>query len=224
MTSFVGGHAQCRTAYLMRRYGLSACAGTLRLAGRRRTPTPTHRHARRARAPADFASIPYANPDAPKGGAINYAWSARSTASIPFIVQGSGARGTIDLVFGNNRLRYAHERSADEPFSLYPLLAKSIETDDERTFVEFTLDERAQILRWRAGEAGRRDFHLRSCCGKGLAALRRTASKIDKVEKVGDAACVSTSSGRPRACRSSSGLSGAAQTRDRRPSVSTNRR
>ena len=24
--------------------------------------------------PADFAHLPYANPDAPKGGAINYAW------------------------------------------------------------------------------------------------------------------------------------------------------
>ena len=51
---------------------------------------------------ADFTHLPYANPDAPKGGAINYAWPGTFDSINPFIVQGSGARGSLDLVFGNN--------------------------------------------------------------------------------------------------------------------------
>ena len=63
----------------------------------------------------------------------------------PFIVQGSGARGSLDLVFGNNVFDTLMMRSADEPFTLYPLLAETIETDDARTFAEFTLDARAKF-------------------------------------------------------------------------------
>ena len=51
---------------------------------------------------ADFDHLPYANPDAPKGGAINYAWPGTFDSVNPFIVQGSGARGSVDLIFGNN--------------------------------------------------------------------------------------------------------------------------
>jgi peptide/nickel transport system substrate-binding protein len=80
-----------------------------------------------------------------KGGAINYAWlrHVRQHQS-RLSSRAAGRAAAIDLVFGNNRLRYAHDSARPtSPFSLYPLLAKSIETDDERTFVEFTLDERA---------------------------------------------------------------------------------
>ena len=37
----------------------------------------------------------------------------------PFIVQGSGARGSLDLMFGNNVFDTLMMRSADEPFTLY---------------------------------------------------------------------------------------------------------
>src|SRR5690606_27530276 len=95
--------------------------------------------------PADFTHLPYANPDAPKGGAINYAWIGTFDSINPFIVQGSSARGSLDLVFGNNVFETLMMRSADEPFTMYPLLAKTVETDAERSFVEFTLDERARF-------------------------------------------------------------------------------
>src|SRR6202023_4165111 len=36
-------------------------------------------------------------------------------------------------------------RGDDEPFTLYGLLAKSVETDDDRTFVTFHLDPRARF-------------------------------------------------------------------------------
>ena len=36
-------------------------------------------------------------------------------------------------------------RSYDEPFSLYGLLAESVDTDEARTYVEFTLREGARF-------------------------------------------------------------------------------
>ena len=60
-------------------------------------------------------------------------------------MQGSGARGSLDLVFGYNVFDSLMQRSSNEPFTLYPLIAKTVETDEERSFVEFILDERAKF-------------------------------------------------------------------------------
>ena len=136
--------------------------------------------------PADFTSLPYANPDAPKGGKISYAWPGTFDSINPFIVQGSGARGSIDLIFGNNVFDTLMLRSYDEPFSLYPLLAKTIETDDERSFAEFTLDERAKFSDGEPVKPEDVIFTLELLRDKGLPRYGVTAGKIEKMEKVGE--------------------------------------
>lgn len=136
--------------------------------------------------PADFSHLPYANPAAPKGGAINYAWPGTFDSINPFIVQGSGARGSLDLIFGNNVFETLMMRSADEPFTLYPLVAKSVETNDERDFVEFTLDERA---RFSDGESVKPEdviFTFEILAEKGFPRYAVTANKIARVEKVSE--------------------------------------
>ncbi|MBX3532265.1 MAG: ABC transporter substrate-binding protein [Rhizobiaceae bacterium] len=94
---------------------------------------------------SDFAHLPYANPDAPKGGRINYAWQGSFDSLNPFIVAGDGARGLFDAEFGNNVFDTLMMRSRDEAFTLYPLLAESVETDAERSFVQFTLNPAAKF-------------------------------------------------------------------------------
>ncbi len=136
--------------------------------------------------PADFNSLPYANPGAPKGGTINYAWPGTFDSINPFIVQGSGARGSIDLVFGNNVFETLMMRSADESFSLYPLLAKTIETDDERTFAEFTLDERATFSDGEPVKPEDVIFTFELLAEKALPRYAVTASKVAKVEQIGE--------------------------------------
>jgi peptide/nickel transport system substrate-binding protein len=136
--------------------------------------------------PADFTHLPYANPDAPKGGAVNYAWIGTFDSINPFIVQGSGARGSLDLVFGNNVFETLMMRSTDEPFTLYPLLAKTIETDDERSFAEFTLDERAKFSDGQPVTPEDVIFTFEILAEKGYPRYGVTASKIAKVEKAGD--------------------------------------
>ena len=90
--------------------------------------------------PPDFVSLPYANPDAPKGGRIIFGESGGFDSLNPFIINGiapSGITGyTIETLMG---------RSIDEPFTLYGLLASSIRTDDARSFVEFTLNPDARF-------------------------------------------------------------------------------
>lgn len=90
--------------------------------------------------PPDFVSLPYANPDAPKGGKIVFGESGGFDSLNPFIVKGTAPTGvsllTVETLLG---------RSYDEPFSLYGVLAESVDTDDARSFVEFTLRDGAKF-------------------------------------------------------------------------------
>lgn len=90
--------------------------------------------------PPDFVSLPYANPDAPKGGAITFGEAGGFDSLNPYIVKGSAPAGvgllTVETLLG---------RSYDEPFTLYGLLAESVDTDDARSYVEFTIREGARF-------------------------------------------------------------------------------
>jgi len=90
--------------------------------------------------PPDFVSLPYANPDAPKGGRIVFGESGGFDSLNPFILKGRAPWGlsglTTESLMG---------RSYDEPFALYGLLAESIETDAARSYAEFTLRPEARF-------------------------------------------------------------------------------
>ena len=90
--------------------------------------------------PPDFVSLPYVNPDAPKGGQIVLGNTGGFDSLNPFVT-----KGTVPWQLST----FTHEslmgRSFDEPFSLYGLLAESVETDDARSWVEFTLRPEARF-------------------------------------------------------------------------------
>lgn len=90
--------------------------------------------------PPDFAHLPYANPDAPSGGEIVTADVAGFDSLNPFIVKGS-VHWQLRFMMGESLMA----RSLDEPFSLYGLLAESLETADDRSWVEFTLRPEARF-------------------------------------------------------------------------------
>ncbi|MFY0735389.1 ABC transporter substrate-binding protein [Aurantimonas sp. NFXS3] len=96
--------------------------------------------------PADFDHLPYANPDAPQGGTMRYGVFGTFDNLNPVIVRGAltTARGLwFDKQFGNLVFEPLMQRSMDEPFTMYGLLAETIETDDARSFVEFQLNPEA---------------------------------------------------------------------------------
>jgi peptide/nickel transport system substrate-binding protein len=90
--------------------------------------------------PADFNHMPYANPDAPKGGKLIWGLSGTFDSLNPLIVRGLAVQQMRGYV-----IESLMARGNDEPFTLYGLLAKSVETDDARTYVTFRLDPRARF-------------------------------------------------------------------------------
>lgn len=90
--------------------------------------------------PPDFVSLPYANADAPKGGRIVTAEVGAYDSLNPYIQKGS-VPWQLRYLIGESLMG----RSLDEPFSLYGVLAESIETGPNREWVEFTLNPAAQF-------------------------------------------------------------------------------
>jgi peptide/nickel transport system substrate-binding protein len=90
--------------------------------------------------PADFSHLPYANPDAPKGGRLNWGLPGTFDSLNPLIVRGIALQQIRGFV-----VESLMARGNDEPFTLYGLLANSVETDDARSYVIFHLDPRARF-------------------------------------------------------------------------------
>jgi peptide/nickel transport system substrate-binding protein len=91
--------------------------------------------------PPDFDHLPYVNPEAPKGGALNLGYLGAFDSLNPYNVKAlSTAQGLIGNVYQSLMIR-----SADEPFTLYGLIAKSIETNAARDKVVFHLDPGAKF-------------------------------------------------------------------------------
>ena len=135
--------------------------------------------------PSDYDHFPYVNPDAPKGGRIDYAVQGTFDSLNPFIVQGDAARGLFDQELGYNVFESLMARSRDEAFTLYPLIAESVETDDDRTFVEFTLDPDARFSDGMPITVEDVIFSMELMRDKARPLYRRWVNLVERTEKVG---------------------------------------
>ncbi len=90
--------------------------------------------------PPDFVALPYANPDAPKGGRIVTGEVGGFDSLNPHSDKGSVPWQLRFLAYES-----LMGRSYDEPFSLYGLLAESIEVGPNREWAEFVLREEARF-------------------------------------------------------------------------------
>ncbi len=90
--------------------------------------------------PADFTAMPYVNPDAPKGGRMIASVVGAFDSLNPLIVKGIAVQQMRGYV-----IESLLARGHDEPFTLYGLLARSVETDDIRSYVTFRIDPRARF-------------------------------------------------------------------------------
>jgi len=90
--------------------------------------------------PAGFTHMPYVNPDAPKGGRLVWSLSGTFDSLNPMIVRGLAVQQIRSYV-----VESLMARGNDEAFTLYGLLARSVETDDARSYVTFRIDPRARF-------------------------------------------------------------------------------
>jgi peptide/nickel transport system substrate-binding protein len=98
-----------------------------------------------------FKAAPYVNPDAPKGGRLVEGVLGSFDSLNPFIVKGLVAQGirspfvSSSNVIGGYVVESLMARGYDEPFTLYGLVARTVETNDARSYVTFTLDPAARF-------------------------------------------------------------------------------
>lgn len=151
---------------------------------------PTHAIAMHGepKLPGDFTHFPYANPAAPKGGTLTYCVVGTFDNLNPFILNSvrTTARGMIDVILGNLVFQSLMERSKDEAFTMYGLLAEKIETDAERTFAEFTINANAK---WSDGTAVTPDdviFTYETYTAKGRPPYKDRMKRIEKIEKTAE--------------------------------------
>ncbi|WP_374041567.1 extracellular solute-binding protein [Ruegeria sp. YS9] len=130
--------------------------------------------------PPDFVSLPYANPDAPKGGKAVFGNTGGFNSLNPFLQKGTAP---WQLPF------WTHEslmgRSWDEPFTLYGLLAESVETDPDRSWVEFTLREEARFSDGTPVTVDDVIWSYETLGTQGHLRYRGLWGKIDSIEQTG---------------------------------------
>ncbi|WP_245566135.1 extracellular solute-binding protein [Stappia stellulata] len=170
-----------------------AVAGTLlsaAVAADGQPPAPAHgiaMHGEPALA-RDFKHLPYANPDAPKGGAITYGVQGTFDSLNQFIVQGgtTSARGLRDARFGALVFESLLERNMDEPFALYGLLAESVRMPEERDWIEFTLNPQARFSDGKPVTVEDVIFSFEILRDKGRPHFRARYSRIVSMDKTGE--------------------------------------
>jgi peptide/nickel transport system substrate-binding protein len=138
--------------------------------------------------PSDYAHFPYVNPDVRKGGRINYGVVGTFDSLNPFNLKSirTTARGIWDNIFGNLIYETLMVRSADEPFTLYGLLAESVEWDEQRSFLQFNLNPNAK---WSDGQPVTPEdvkFSLEVLRDKGRTPFSTRLDGVEKMEIVGE--------------------------------------
>jgi peptide/nickel transport system substrate-binding protein len=138
--------------------------------------------------PADFQHFSYVNPDAPKGGGITYCVIGSFDNLNPFIIKSlrTTARGVIDVIFGNLVFESLMTRNADEAFSLYGLLAETIDISEDRKIAEFNLNPNAK---WSDGKPVTPEdvlFTYEVYTEKGRPPYSDRMAKVAKLEKTGE--------------------------------------
>ena len=131
--------------------------------------------------PAGFRSFPYVDPDAPRGGRLTQGMLGTFDSLNPFIIRGVSATGLREYVFES-----LMARSADEPFTLYGLIAESVELPPDRAWVTFHLRPEA---RFADGQPITPDDVLFSHAilkEKGWPYHRSHYGKVAKAEKIGE--------------------------------------
>ena len=133
--------------------------------------------------PENYTNFEYVNPDAKKGGILRLHAIGTYDTLNPYIIKGKAATG-LHHSFG-----YFFEtltsRSKDEPFSLYGLIAESIELPKERDWIEFKLRKEARFSNNKSVTVEDVIFSWNILKEKGSPNARATWSRITEVIQTG---------------------------------------
>jgi peptide/nickel transport system substrate-binding protein len=131
--------------------------------------------------PPDFTSLPYANPAAPQGGTLRQAVTGTFDSLNPFIIKGNAANGIRTYVFES-----LMARNGDEPFSLYGLLAESIDVFDDRQTFTYKIRPEAKFSDGTPVTAADVVFSIETLRDKGRPNYKNNYSKVKSVDTPDD--------------------------------------
>ena len=129
---------------------------------------------------SNFENLDYVNPDAPKGGTVKFGSYGSFDNLNRVAFKGSKAAG---LGYVNDTLM---RRVWDEAFSLYGLIAETVELPEDRSFITFYLNSNATF---HDGSPITRDdvlFSLETFQTKGTPNQKKTYGKVVQTEMVGN--------------------------------------
>jgi peptide/nickel transport system substrate-binding protein len=127
--------------------------------------------------PPGFRHLPYANPDAPKGGTLRLATTGSFDSTNPFIVMGQPVTGVRTYVFES-----LLGRNADEAFSLYGLLAESIDVSADFRTITFRLRREARFSDGQPVTSADVAFSLKLLRDHGRPNFTNSYSKVTGIE------------------------------------------
>jgi peptide/nickel transport system substrate-binding protein len=127
--------------------------------------------------PPDFTHLPYADPQAPRGGRIVFGLQGTFDSLNPLVVLGVAPDAVPRYV--QQSLLF---RSADEPFTAYGLLASHVELDDARTRLAFEIDPRATFSDGAPVTSDDVVFTFEMLKSKGKPFHRSSLGRVTKVE------------------------------------------
>ncbi len=130
--------------------------------------------------PEGFTHFNYANPDAPKGGTFRQAILGNFDTLNPFSLKGTAAQ-SLNLVYDRLMMR-----SWDEPFTLYPLIAESVDIPDDRSSITFTLNPAAKFQDGTPITADDVLYSFNTLKDNGRPNMRNTYKLVTKADKIND--------------------------------------
>ncbi|WP_052535612.1 extracellular solute-binding protein [Candidatus Phaeomarinobacter ectocarpi] len=162
---------------------LISLAGSLVALASAQAQTPQHGIAMHGspKYPADFTRFDYVNDRAPQEGEIKLAAIGGFDSLNPMIIRGSSAAGIRWHVFES-----LMGRAYDEPFSLYGLIAETITTPDDRSWVEFTLRPEARFSDGQPVTVEDVIFTVETLRDQGRPNHKFYYGKVASMEKTGD--------------------------------------
>jgi len=130
--------------------------------------------------PSGFPHFSYVNPSAPKGGRLVLGTLGTFDSLNPFIIKG---------VTPGNLREYVYEslmaRGSDEPFTLYGLIAESVEVPEDRSSISFHLRQQARFSDGAPITPEDVLFSHAVLKEKGWPYHRSHYSKVTRAEKIG---------------------------------------
>ncbi len=143
---------------------------------------------------ADFQHFEYVNPDAPKGGRIALRAVAATFDSLnPFVLKGTPAAG-LSILHQHDYLPAVIPvvveslmiGSLDEPFTLYGLIAETIEVPKDRSYVKFKLRPEARFQDGTSITVDDVIFSFNILMTEGQPLYRGYYGDVDRAERTGE--------------------------------------